>query len=73
MGMTIFEFDDYVKRTREGFKDRLRYNDQYLFNIDEFVILSFKSCTNCFEEQTLIENLKEEYGLYLESLVGRAV
>lgn len=67
MYMTIETFEDFIIRSRAEFKERL--NESVIDNgIKAFVLSLFDSCHSQFEEDTLKENLQEEFGFYLESL-----
>lgn len=66
--MEIHEMDSFIKKTRHAFRDCL---DNGLRKCAERVaIRALKSMCGEFEENVLIENLQEEYGLYLKSLAA---
>lgn len=67
--MAVRDFELYLSNTREMFRDELESSDMnWKIDLREFILRSFRLCSNQFEEDTLRENLQEEFGLYLESL-----
>ena len=61
--MAVREFEEYIRDNRFIFRDMLESSDG---KIKEFIQYVFNDCTNQFEEDTLIENLKEEFEDYLK-------
>ena len=70
--LTVYDFEEYVKECREGFRKQLNYKDLWIGDLDDYIINKFSECTNQFEEDTLIENLKEEFEDYLKGLKEQA-
>lgn len=70
--MEVKKFDGFIWKVRKAFSRMLNDESRHK-GMKKFIMRQYERCCSEFEEQTLIENLKEEYGLYLESLAGRAV
>lgn len=66
--MTVKDFGVFVENTRREFSEQLRMGDAWQDDLKEFIYRRFELCTNQFEEDTLVENLAEEYKLYLKEL-----
>lgn len=64
--MAVREFEEYIKNCRKEFRENLDVTDIYGFKMNAKIKNFFKECTNQFEEDTLIENLKEEFEDYLK-------
>lgn len=67
--MEISNFENFIKETRESFKDTLKHSTGVKECLD-VIIKAFDECSNEFEELTLIENLREEYDNYCAGLAA---
>lgn len=68
MGVKVFE--EFIKKTRSDFRQilrRLEEGDTYS-RTKEWLIEQIKKCSSSFEEESLIENLAEEYKEYLKDM-----
>lgn len=63
--MELREMENEIKKNREDFARVLRSSDQ---TIKPVVSKYFENCCSEFEEQTMIENLKEVFEAYLEEV-----
>lgn len=70
--MAVKEFDGFVKESREIFRNTLESGFKYTAELEVGLKKMFDECTNDFEEQTLMENLREEFQDYMESLTKGA-
>jgi hypothetical protein len=70
--MLLNEMYTEIPRMRELFKGYLECMDGTVdkLNLKKFLRECLDECGSQFEEQTLEENLKEEFGLYMENLKG---
>lgn len=71
--MSIGEMKKNIPEIRKKFREMLTVAKKHeeLYDSEEirnWLLNRFDDCSGEFEEQTLIENLKEEFGLYLEEL-----
>lgn len=69
--MAVMDFVDYVEIGRDKFK-RILFDGYRMVDLKIFIRRLFKECSNQFEEDTLIENLKEEFENYLKEVKEQA-
>lgn len=69
--MAVKDFEKYVEIGREKFK-RILFDELDIRYMKGLIKRLFKECTNQFEEDTLIENLKEEFENYLKEMKEQA-
>ena len=74
--MEVKTFASLIRMWRYAFR-RILENDLKVYfedervSIEEWIVKEcFGHCCSAFEEQTVVENLKEEFGLYLDELKG---
>lgn len=65
--MELREMEDKIRETRDEFLELLNGNANEA-DLKEFLKEKLDIFAGQFEEQTLMENLKEAYGTYLELL-----
>lgn len=70
--MAVKDFEEYIENVREDFRVTLDTSDMISINMEATILSYFKKCTNQFEEDTLIENLKEEFENYLKEVKEQA-
>lgn len=70
--MTVMNFEEYVEESRKRFSKRIHDGEYDMIDMKIFIKRIFKKCTNQFEEDTLIENLKEEFEDYLKEVKEQA-
>lgn len=70
--MAVKDFDKFVKESRERFREDLKYSTRFVGEFTDTMRGMFNECTNNFEEQTLMENLREEFQDYMETLTKGA-
>lgn len=65
--MELGEFEVLVKQARTGLRIALLYD----VHVRDAVIEPFSKCASKFEEDTLIENLKEEFENYCKEAAAK--
>jgi hypothetical protein len=66
--MELCEMNGFVLDARQDFRAFLEEHDGYIHSIKNLIKEQLAKCGSVFEEQTLTENLKEEFNLYLDTL-----
>lgn len=73
--MEAKNFGRFVIRIRHNMRQLLKGVIDYRENMDELKEMigeAFAECTNQFEEDTLKENLQDEFGIWLDKQRARA-
>lgn len=71
--MPVKDFSRFVKKNRQDFNYALmHYPDRQIGDFTNMLMSMLRECCSEFEEQTLIENLKEEFQDYMENLAKEA-
>lgn len=70
--MGIREFEDFVAVSRTRFRCDLELSDTRMCRFTHAMREMFNECCSEFEEQTLMENLREEFQNYMETLAKGA-
>lgn len=71
--MPVVEFSVYVLEGRKQFRRRLEdptILDKMGMTMKEYILEDFRHLTNKFEEETMIENYREEFEDYLRTIVN---
>lgn len=71
--MEIIELKEFIEESRKKFRNKLRErSDESVEGLKELIVEMFAKCCSTFEEETLKENLQEEFKLYMEGMTKGA-